>query len=57
MAVPSSILPQTPPPQIRRAKKTKFCADCAGRIEAGTRYLECSPWRWTHLTGKCPAAS
>ncbi len=41
-------------PQVRRARKAKWCADCRGRIEPGARYLEHSAYRWTHLAGKCP---
>lgn len=54
MPVPSTpILAAALPAVIRRAKKTKWCAECRRRIPAGTLYIECSPWRWTHM-GDCP---
>lgn len=53
MASPAvRIVPLPDRPQIKRARKTKWCAECQGRIEAGSTYIEVSPWRWTHR--RCP---
>lgn len=49
MPTPSVIVPR---PEIRRAKRTKFCKNCNGRIEAGTLYRIIDLWTWQHRV--CP---
>lgn len=51
MAIPLdlSISPRTPPYEIKRAKRGKWCSRCALKIQAGDRYALLDAWTWAHI--------
>lgn len=40
---------RTPPYEIKRAKRGKFCRCCNAKIQAGDKYALLDAWTWMHL--------